>query len=75
MITDRCPKCGRKSLIKTLHNKVMKNNLHISDEYIINCINKKCNYKSEIIKENTKYGDFYDLPWYHYKRLFKILPK
>ena len=71
MNLEKCPKCSRVSLIKTPHGKIMRNQLHIADEYSVDCLNKKCGYTTGIIRVNTEYGDYFDLPWY--KRIFKTI--
>jgi predicted nucleic-acid-binding Zn-ribbon protein len=58
MPIEECPKCGQKSLVKKLRNKIISENLgrvsHIANEYSLNCMNKGCGYVSEIFRVNTE---------------------
>ena len=69
-----CPKCGKKSFIYTPAGRIMRESwgvmVHVADEYYWMCLEKKCGYKTERIRINTKAGDRFDLPWY--KRIFKF---
>ena len=69
---ENCPKCNKKSLIKTPHGRIMKESfsamIHIADEYSFDCLEKKCKYTSGIFRVNTEIGDRLSLPWY--KRIF-----
>ncbi len=71
-ILSKCPKCHTNSLLKTPHGRIMSEKfgqmVHIANEYSFDCL--CCDYKSKIIRENTKMGNYLSLPWY--KRIFNI---
>ena len=71
---ENCPKCGKKSLIKTPRGRIMTEKLrcmlHTADEHSFDCLEKRCNYTSGIIRVNTKLGDKLSLPWY--KKIFRF---
>lgn len=71
MNLEKCPKCDRKSLIETPHCQLIRNGMVIVNQHSIDCLNKKCGYTTGIIRVNTKYGDYFELPWY--KRIFKLI--
>lgn len=72
MALDICPKCGKKSLIKTPRSKIMTEKLgsmlHTADEHSFDCLNKECGYTTGTIQVKTDIGNKLSLPWY--KRIF-----
>ena len=54
MSLEKCPKCGKESLIKTPRGRILSEKLgcvlNTANEHSFDCLNKECNYKSEIIR-------------------------
>jgi hypothetical protein len=72
MSLNICQKCGKPSLIKTPHGRVMLEEffteVHIANEYSFDCL--KCGYSSGVIRENTELGNKLSKPWW--KRIFSL---
>jgi predicted nucleic-acid-binding Zn-ribbon protein len=70
---EKCPKCGKKSFIKTPSGSIRRESLgcmiNVSDSHYWQCLHSECKYKTEIKVIKTKAGEYFDLPWY--KRIFK----
>lgn len=72
---NNCPKCGKNSYIKVPMGCIMRESMgmmiHIADEHKYECLNDSCGYKTDIVRINNKFGDYYELPFW--KRIFKII--
>jgi len=67
---ENCPKCQFKSYSKVPKGQIKRDpgGFTIANEYQYQCL--KCGYKAEVIRENTRLGNHFSLPWY--KRIFNI---
>ena len=68
MSLEKCPSCGKKSLIKVPRSRVMRETfgtmIHVANEHSLDCLNKNCKYTSGQIRINTNLGKKLSLPWY-----------
>ena len=69
---ELCLKCGNESYIKEPGKRVMLDSLwcmvHIANEFKYKCLNPKCKYASDVIKEDTEIGKWRKLPLW--KKMF-----
>lgn len=63
---EKCPSCGKESLIKVPRSRVMRETfgtmIHVANEHSLDCLNKNCKYTSGQIRVNTNIGKNYLYP-------------